>query len=214
MIVPNNVFDDDFPSLPHIPNIAPSISPEPDSAEENSAESDQPDDTFASADDNLNSHDSTNDSTSDDNLFSPTKSSSKPNISSPEANFNNNLTKSASSSRLTRQQAKSQNISVPDPISQPHTLEFLTRKKQKEEASKPFSSAKGSTSSKVSLEEKEKRKKAELAKVDKAIEKETAAHRLKRAAIERQAATAKRWADLEAVRLARFKKKKRQKQIS
>ena len=43
LIVPNNAFDDDFPSLPHIPNIAPSISPDPDSADENSAESDQPD---------------------------------------------------------------------------------------------------------------------------------------------------------------------------
>ena len=94
------------------------------------------------------------------------------------------MNRSASSSRLTRQQVKSQNISVPNPVFQPHTLEFLTRKKQKEEAARPTSSEGGSTLSKISSDEKEKRKKAELAKVDKAIEKETAAHRLKQAAIQ------------------------------
>ena len=131
MIVPSNAFDDDFPSSPHIPNIAPPTSPEPASEDENSAESDQPDNTFASADDNINSPDSTNDSASNDNLFSPAKSSSEPNISSPESYFNNPVTRLASSSRLTGQQAKSQNISVPTPIYQPHSLEFLTNKKQK-----------------------------------------------------------------------------------
>ena len=53
--------------------------------------------------------------------------------------------------------------------------------------------------------------KAELAKVDKAIEKETISHRIKRAAIERQAAAAKQWANLEAARLAKFQKKDKDK---
>ena len=117
---------------------------------------------------------------------------------------------------MTRQQARSQNISVPEPTSQPHTLEFLTRKQQKADAVNPKSSssipsASGSTTSKMSLEEKDKRKKAELAKVDKATEKETAAHKSKQAAIERQAAAAKRRAELEAARLAKFKKKDKNK---
>ena len=38
LIVPNHAFDDDFPSLPNIPNVAPPLSPEPDSDNENSAE--------------------------------------------------------------------------------------------------------------------------------------------------------------------------------
>ena len=106
------------------------------------------------------------------------------------------MNRSASSSRLTRQQARSQNIAVPDPVSQLHTLEFLAHKKQKEEAAKPSSSTtvssneEGSTPSKILSYEKEKRKEAELAKVGKAIEKETAARRSKQAAIEQQAAAA------------------------
>ena len=63
----------------------------------------------------------------------------------------------------------------------------------------------------MSAEEKEKRKKAELAKVDKAIEKETISHPIKRAAIERQAAAAKRRAQMEAARLAKFQKKEKDK---
>ena len=141
------------------------------------------------------------------------KSSSKPNVSSPEAhNFNNNE-KLASSGWLTRQQARLQNISVPEPTTQPHTLEFLTRKQQKADNVNPKSSstirsASCSTFSKMSSEEREKRKKTELAKVDKAIEKETFAHKSKQAAFERQAAAAKRRAELEAARLAIFFLKK------
>ena len=50
-----------------------------------------------------------------------------------------------------------------------------------------------------------------MAKVEKAIEKETAAHKSKQAAIKRQAAAAKRRAELEATRLAKFKKKDKNK---
>ena len=50
-----------------------------------------------------------------------------------------------------------------------------------------------------------------MAKVEKAIEKETSAHKSIQAAIERQAAAAKRRAELKAARLAKFKKKDKNK---
>ena len=210
LIVPNDAFEDDLPTLPNIPNVAPPNTDRPD-LDENSAESDQPDDSFASADEHL--LDTIASSRTSDPLVTPSKSLSEPNISSSEASVEKPIERSSSSGRLTRQQAKSQNIPIPTPIYQPHSLEFLANKKQKESAT---ASGASSTSSKLSLEEREKRKKAELAKaelakVDKAIEKETISHRIKRAAIELQAAAAKRRAQIKAARLAKIQKKEKDK---
>lgn len=57
------------------------------------------------------------------------------------------------------------------------------------------------------MRRRKKGKKAELAKVDKAIAKETVVHKSKQGAIERLADAAKRRAELEAACLAKFKKK-------
>ena len=132
LIVPNNDFDDELPTLPHFPNIAPPLIPEPNRPEQNndSAESDEPDKSFASADEHLLN--TTDSSDTNNPLFTPTKSSSEPNISSPESNVDQPIPRSSSSRRLTRQQAKTQNISIPPPVYQPHSLEYLANKKQKE----------------------------------------------------------------------------------
>ena len=118
LIVSNDAFDDDLPHIPDNPVVNPP-SPPPPAVEEHFAESDQPDDSFASADEHF--LDSTDSSDTSDHLVTPSKSSSEPNISSPETTVGTPIERSSSSGRLTRQQAKTQNIAIPTPVYQPHS---------------------------------------------------------------------------------------------
>lgn len=120
-----------IPTIPDIP------SPQPSLANHDSAESDPHEDNFASADDTIDDPSLSNNSDMSANNktipSTPTsKANSKPNVSSPKTETFKTSEKSANFGRLTRQQARTQNISVTEPTHQPHTLEFLTRKKQKE----------------------------------------------------------------------------------